>query len=394
VQTLVADVTFAAVLATSVAARAQTQLSVAPSVSVSSVSDDNVFTTAMRSADYLTLLTPGVEGTVKSTRASLLGFYSFDMLRAADFSALNNFEARRHALFDASYRETARLSTELNGRYDRSDEAGDLNFETALLLPRTRATRWELAPSFSYRANSVMTVQGQYDWVQESLESVMVEDEHVGRFFVSRQLSQRASIGAGYVGRVFVDDAGTQTSNAAIVGPTYELAPFTMLTIQAGPRQSSKTGLEPEVVASLVRRAPNLFGYAVDYWRGEAIVLGVLGPVEATSATARAIWPVRRDVAIEAGTGYFKSDSLFQGHAHTYHAKAVVSWQLKPFYTIAGSYATDFQHGDIRTSLLNGQNLVRNVFQVSLTIAPRSHVTIRRPTPVEPLSGVPKGGQS
>ena len=153
----------------------------------------------------MALISPTLLGAIETPRATLQGSYSIDMLRAADFSALNNLEARRHGMLDAAFRQTPRLVLDLNGHYDRTDEAGELNFETGILLPRTRAARWELGPSFTYKASPVVTVHGQYNWVQESLEGGIGTDEHVGRIVVSRQLSGRASIDAGYVSRHFVN---------------------------------------------------------------------------------------------------------------------------------------------------------------------------------------------
>jgi hypothetical protein len=375
-------------------ARAQTKLTLAPSVSVSAISDDNIFTTAARSADQTTLISPALLSAIETPRATLRSSYSIDMLRSADFSALNNIEARRHGMLGAGFRQTPRLALNLNGHYDRTDEAGELNFETGILLPRTRATRWELGPSFTYKATPVVTVLGQFNWVQESLERSIVTDEHVGRFVVSRQLSPRASISGGYVGRRFINGDLAETSNAALAGATYGLGPFTTLTLQGGPRYSSARRMEPEIVASLGRRAPNIIRYALDYWRGESIVLGVLGPVEVMSATGRFFVPLRRNVEIGTAGGVFDSESLFQGEARVYHAEVVASWRPKPLYAIAASYGADFQHGDIRTSLLNDRDIVRHVFRVELTVAPGLSRTILPAGPGRPGGRRTEGSQS
>ena len=367
-------------------ARAQTKLTLVPSVAVSAISDDNIFSTASPSADQTTLVSPGVQGGIETPRAALLAAYSIDMLRSADFAALNDLEARRHGMVDAAFRDTPRLALDAYGRYDRTDEAGALNFETGVLLPRAPATRWELGPSFAYKASPVVTINGQYTWVQESLAPVVATDEHVGRFLVSRQISARASVSAGYLGRRFVSDTGIDTSNAAIAGASYELRPFTMLTVQGGPRFSSTKGLEPELVASLTRRAPGRIAYSVDGWRGESIILGVIGPVEVTSATARLAVPVRRRIEVGGAAGVFQSDSLFQGDARVYHTQVVASWSPRPLYNIAASYAADFQRGDIRTALLNDSHIVRHVFLLQCTVAPRMSRTFGPTVPLGPLA--------
>jgi hypothetical protein len=384
----------AGVLARPVAARAQTKVTLVPSASVSVISDDNVYSTAVRSSDQMTLISPGVQTMLETPRARLLGSYAIDMLRSVDFSSLNDLEARRHGMLDAVYRQTSRLSLNLAGHYDRSDEAGELNFETGFLLPRARATRWELGPSFTYRASAVVTVQGQYNWVQESLEHSVATDEHVGRVVVSRQLSERLSISAAYVGRRFVNDDGFETSNAALAGATYRLGPFTSLSVQAGPRRSSATGTQPEVVASFLRRKPNVLAYSVDVWRGESIILGVLGPVEVTSATGRLSIPLRRHVQIGTAAGVFNSESLFQGDAHVYHGEVAASWSPKSFYAITASYGADFQHGDIRTSLLNDRDIVRHVFLLEFRVAPRVSRTIQPAGPGPARGRLTQGSES
>jgi hypothetical protein len=374
-----------------VGVRAQAKLTLVPSASVSAVSDDNIFSTATQSSDQTTLISPGIQGALDIPRATLVGAYSFDMLRSADFEALNDLEARRHAMLGAHYQQTPRLALDLNGHYDRSDEAGELNFETGLLLPRRRATRWELGPSFTYRASPVVTLHGQYNWVQESLEDTTLADEHVGRFVISRQLSERSSLTAGYLGRHFINGDDTQTSHAALAGVTYALGPFAMLTLQGGPRRSSARQLEPEIVASLGRRGPNLIGYAINYWRGESIILGVLGPVEVTSATGRFTMPLRRNLEVGAATGLFRSDSLVQGQSRVYHSEIVASWSPGPFYAVGASYGADFQHGDIRSIVLKDRDVTRHVFLVGITVAPRLSRLFKQPGRLGPLAGEPTG---
>jgi hypothetical protein len=370
------------------------QITVVPSVSVSAVSDDNVFTTtSTRSADRTTLLSPGIESALVMPRGSLLGSYSFDMQRSMTFEALNDLEARRHGMFEAHYRNTERLATAFRGHYDRAENAGELNFESAFLLPRRRASRWELAPSFAYQGSPLVTWRAQYNWVREDLERTMVANEHVGRFGLTREISERTAVSAGYLGRHFINGEDAQTSHAALVGWTRDLGPFTSLSVQAGPRFSSRGELAPEISVSLGRRAAAHMAYAIDYWQGESIILGVLGPVEVISGTARLAIPLRRNFELGAAGGLFSSDSQTQGDAHTYHGEGLASWSFHPMAAVAGSYSADFQRGDLRTSFLPGRSVTRHVFMVKLTVAPQFSRTLKPHGPLEPLAGPPQGVQ-
>jgi hypothetical protein len=367
-------------------AEAQTRVTFAPSLAVSAVSDDNVFNTEQRTGDQTTLVGPSLEAGIAGRRGSLRGLYAFDMLRSAYFEALNNIEARRHGKLEAHYRTSPRTALSFLGHYDRSDNAGELNFETALLVPRRRAMRWELNPGFTWQAAPRVTVRGHYNFVREALERTMIANEHVARVSATRELSERSSVIGGYLGRHFVNGDDTQTSHAALFGGARRLRPFTTLTVLAGPRLSSRGTLAAEITASLVRRAPGYAGYMLDYWRGESIILGVLGPVEVEAASARASWPIHRTLEFGASAGLFRSDSLTQGQARVLHGEAVLSWTPQPLYSVAASYGADFQHGDIRTSLLWDRRIERRVFTVTLTIAPRLSHDFTPDGPPDPLA--------
>ncbi len=54
-------------------------------------------------------------------------------------------------------------------------------------------------------------------------------------------------------------------------------------------------------------------------------------------------------------------------------------------FIVAGSYGVDYQKGDVRRSLLLDPDVMRHVFRVGLTIAPRiSHSTQRPGDPTAP----------
>ena len=78
------------------AARSQSRVVFVPSVSVSSVFDDNPFATVIGSADQMTLLTPNIRGAFATAVVNIDGQYSFEMQRSFDHSALNDLDARRH----------------------------------------------------------------------------------------------------------------------------------------------------------------------------------------------------------------------------------------------------------------------------------------------------------
>src|SRR5438093_148996 len=85
-------------------AAAQSRATFTPSLSIGSIYDDNLFARTVGSGDQMTLLSPGIEASFENPRAAFLGLYTFDMQRSFDHPALNELEARRHALIDSHYR--------------------------------------------------------------------------------------------------------------------------------------------------------------------------------------------------------------------------------------------------------------------------------------------------
>jgi hypothetical protein len=360
----------AAPLALPQVARSQSRVTFLPSVSVSSVFDDNPFATTTGSADQMTLLTPGIAGVFATPVVNITGLYSFEMQRSIDHPALNNLDARRHGMLTAAFRQNSKSTLTVDGNYDRTDTAGDLNFVTGLLLERRRAQRWQVGPSMVYQVTPRTIVSAGYTWTNEGIAGTPAEDEHVVRADVTRQLSPRSAASVGYLERHFVDETAARSSYAPLFGWTYRATPFTRLTLQAGPRLSARGGVAPEVVAAFARKGTHLVGFGLDYWRGESITLGVNGPVEVNSATAQVTSPVIKKVALGLYGGFFNIDTISQGKARVYHGEILaVRSPIGPF-VVALSYGADFQRGDVRTSLLSDETVVRHIVRLRLIATP------------------------
>jgi hypothetical protein len=91
--------------------------------------------------------------------------------------------------------------------------------------------------------------------------------------------------------------------------------------------------------------------------------------------------------------GLFDSTTLSQGNARVYHAETVAAWSPMGPLILAVSYGADFQRGDVRTSLLADRKVVRHLFQVRLTVAPRLSRSFQPDDPLRPLGEPTKGVQ-
>ena len=97
-------------------------------------------------------------------------------------------------------------------------------------------------------------------------------------------------------------------------------------------------------------------------------------------------WPIRRTVEIGAHAGVFHIETLQKAAARVFHGEMVGSWSPGGPYTLAASYGVDFQKGDVRSPLLSEKQVVRHVFLVRLTVAPRLSGSIKPKDPNDPTS--------
>jgi hypothetical protein len=370
---------------------AQAEATIVPSLSMTTTHDDNLFTGTHGESDVVTYLRPALEGRYESRTMTWQSLFSMDMQRSARHALLNTLDARRHAMFEGRVRSTPTVLLGMAGRYDRTETAGDLNLDTGILLDRQRATRLQATPSLSYRTGVRSTLTAQYDWTNEQLSGTPDSTLHVLRLGMRREVSPRTTWSTSYLGRLFVDAADeTHRSNSVLLGWTRELGPASNVSIQAGPRVTSYGGVTSEMSASLIRRTPRS-RFLADYWRGETIVLGILGPVEIHSGSTRFNWAVRRRLELGVNLGVFNSTTIDAREAMVYHGSVTGAWNVQP-YIVSVSYGTDLQHGDIRGRRLADDQIRRGVFLVRLTIAPRLSRVFRPQDdsdgPTTPLKGV------
>ena len=81
--------------------------------------------------------------------------------------------------------------------------------------------------------------------------------------------------------------ADHSSHGAASLGWSRELAPGTRVSLFAGPKVTSYRRPHAGSRTPRSMRTTNRIGSALDYWHGETIILGVVGPVRADSVTIR-----------------------------------------------------------------------------------------------------------
>src|SRR5262249_20771889 len=96
----------------------------------------------------------------------------------------------------------------------------------------------------------------------------------------------------------------------------------------------------------------------------------------------------RRHLELGGHLGLFHSRSLDDAKALVYHTALVAAYSPGGPYTLAASYGIDVQHGDVRSPLLSGREILRHVFVVRLTIAPRFSRSFLSPDEAARAKGV------
>ena len=377
----------------STTAYAQAQMEFIPSMSFFTVYDDNVFARVEGSAGQMLQLRPSLEGSYENPRVRLLGLYSFDMQRS-NFSSLNTLDARRHALGETRFRVSPFSTLGFTMRYDRSETPGEIDIDSGVLGERRQAERLELTPTFARRFNTRTSMTAGYDWTTENLIDGERGTLHIGRATLSREVTTKTTLSASVVSRYFVDDIANHTSNALLFGWNREMAAGTRLTFFAGPKVTSYRGLMPEVSAAFAR-ATNRIRLAVDYWHGETIVLGVQGPVRADSVTTRSTWPLTQRWEVSAHAGVSDVTTLDARNSTIYRGTLGASWSPGGLYSVAASYGLDYQDGTIRNRIVLDDEpirfedqILRHVFRVSVTVAPRYSRSILPPDEAARAKGV------
>jgi hypothetical protein len=328
-------------------------------------------------------LRPSFEGNWESPKVTFLSLYSFDMIRS-NHSDLNTFDARRHGIVDMRFRSSPFTTFGIAGRYDRTETPGELNLETGFLSERRQAERWQVTPSLTRRFGPRLVAAAGYDFISEHLVDTPSGTLHTARVGLAREWTPRTTIGGSYLARYFEDPTDSHTSQSLLVTWDKDMAPGTRLAVQAGPRYSSYSGLAPEVSGTFTRTTPGI-AMALNYWHGETIILGIPGPVAMDGGMARVTWPMTHRFAFGVHAGVTDITTIDALESRIYRSTLIGSY-TRGMYSVTADYGLDFQQGDIRRRL--DDEVLRHVFRVSLTVAPRLNRSILPPEEAARVKGV------
>ena len=362
------------------AVTAQSHIEAVPSVTIGTIYDNNLFAQQQGDAGHMLTVRPGLGTALDTPRLSVSSLFTFDSQKS-NHADLTMIDARRHGDATVKYRTTPMTTLGFNAQYDRTSTPGEINIGTRILSERRQAQRWEVTPNFDHRVRQHTSIAGSYDYIAESLVDNGTGRMQTGRLGLSQVLSGRTTVAGWVMARHFADpsDATNGSDSVAVVGGwDRQLSPATHFSLQAGPRVSSYRGLQPEINAGVARKTPRL-GAALEYYHTETIVLGIRGPVVLNGGSAQVTWPFRPRMEISSLSGVSAIDTLDLHRLTNFHQAFIASWTPGGFYTFNASYGLDFQQGNIRHNVFTDANVIRHVFGVSVSIAPRYSRSIKEP---------------
>ena len=362
-------------------AAAQTHYEAVPSVTVGSIYDDNIFATGLKGdAGQMLTVRPGFGSAIDTPRLNLTSLFTFDSQRS-NHQDLTMIDARRHGDAKMLYRSTPFTTLGMNAQYDRTEVPGEINLESGILSPRRQAYRWDVSPNAAHRIRPHTSATASYDFMAESLVENGSGRMQVVRAGLTQEYNARTNYMVNLQERHFADptDATNGSDSFALLGGwDRQLSALSRMSVQAGPRVSTYRGLQPEIIAGYTRTTNRLV-VAADYNHTETIVLGIRGPVVLNGGGANFTWPWSRTIELASHSAVSRIDTLDAHRITSYRETLIGSWSPGGMYTFNASYAIDYQQGAILNSVFSDGNVLRHVFGVSVTVAPRYSHYIKTP---------------
>jgi hypothetical protein len=338
-----------------------------PSLSVAEVYDDNVlYSTSQRTKDFYTRISPGLNAGYQSAPLTVWGSYAFDSEIYSRHPELTHALARQRGLIELKTTPDQVLTLSVPVAYYQTKTPQELNLTTGLATTRVRAERYTTNPAFTYLYDPLTTAKGDYTYAKDLFAGGITIDSHTVNLALDSRLSQRDTVGPGYVGRHF-EFAGSPalTSHAFTVGWSHELTPLTKFTLRGGPRLTEGTvDRLPEASASISHKLKGgqlLLSYASNL----TTAFGQAAPIKAQSITATATTELLPRLQLSATPAFYRvSREPFKATVYAMYLE--VSHQLTKTLYVAASYQFSLQRGSLFGP--GEVEVLHNIFLIRLTV--------------------------
>jgi hypothetical protein len=339
-----------------------------PVLSTTQVYDSNLFSTPMAPVgDFITRISPGLEGEYRAPRFSLLGRYVLDLERFAAHPELSTADGGQHASIDLRTSRSRRLSFAVDAAVQRTRTPGELSAVTGLTLARAPAEHVEVHPAIVRQVNPVTEATIDYMWTDDRLVGGIATHAHRAAIRIDRHVSRRDVIDVNYGVRMFLFEADDRlTSHAVSMGWSREITRKAHVELRGGP-VLTEGRQAPEVLASM-RYRPGPSELSISYARTQTTLIGFAGILDTQSITASAGCMLRPRLQIRITPGVFRTTS----DARRADAARLAFEAERPMtgrFSLRATYEANFQRGSL-TAPASGDSISRHLVQLSVVAAP------------------------
>jgi len=340
---------------------------VTPLFSTSQRYDSNLFSTALDpQGDFITRVSPGIEGEYRSPRYSLMGRYVLDLERFATHPELSTADGRQQATIDLRTNRSRRLEFAVDAAYTRTRTPGDLSAGTGLTLARAQAEHVEVHPAIVRQVNPVTEAIIDYTWTDERLVGGVVTRAHRAGIGIDRHVSRRDVVEVNYGIRMFLFETDSRlTSHVVTVGWSRQITRDADVELRGGPVLTGGTP-SPEVLASM-RYHPGSADLSISYARTQTTLVGFAGILDTQSVTASAGYMLRRHVQLRIVPGLFQTASD-TGRADAGRLSVEAERPMTGLLSLRATYEATFQRGSL-TATPAGNSISRHLVQLSVVAA-------------------------
>ena len=338
-----------------------------PVFTTTEVYDSNLFSSPTSTAgDFITRVSPGVEGEYRSPRFSVLGRYVLDLERFAAHPELTTADGGQHASIDVRTSPSRRLAFAVDAAVQRTRTPGELSAATGLTLGRAPAEHVEVHPAIVRQVNPVTEATIDYTLTDDRIVGGITGRAHRAGIHIDRHISRRDIVDVNYGIRMFLFDADDRlTSHAVSVGWSHQLTREAHVELRGGP-VLTEGRQAPEVLASM-RYRPGPSELSISYARTQTTLIGFAGILDTQSVTASAARLLRPRLQIRITPGIFRTTSD-AGRADAGRLAFEAERPMTDRLSLRATYEASVQRGRL-TALPSADSIARHLVQLSVVAA-------------------------
>jgi len=347
-----------------------------PSLRLSESFDDNIFgTSTNRESDFITRVTPGLDGGYRSEPFTLTAAGAFESDIFAKNPQLDDPTTGWNAGLNAQYLPTRNWTLGLNINYFETKSLttftqglininlqNPLNPANTVQFGRQRVTLLSASGSAAYQITPRTSANGSFAYTYSTFEGGSTNTVYATQLGLSHQITAVDTGTFNYLISVF-DSPGSPTTvvNTPMIGWIRQFSPVTTLNVSAGP-SFVEGSVYPAVNAQLTHQF-KIFDIvanaALRYSYAQGFVVGEAGAQNTQNATATLTAEPIRSLLLSLVLGASKFDSISERTVPTvttYGVALVATYQILKWLSASASYTFYYQEqsgGNIPHSVLS-----------------------------------------